>query len=66
MGSRPKMIFSVHGSRECRMQDMLFVVHYIGEQFIVCLFHQFFDSFSNAFPWLRENAVPFHNIMVIE
>ena len=24
---------------------MLFVVHYIGEQFIVCLFYQFFDSF---------------------
>jgi len=35
MGSRPKVIFCVHGTRKCRMQDMLFIVHYIGEQFIV-------------------------------
>jgi len=28
---------------------MLFVVHYIGEQFIVCLFYQFFDSFVVLF-----------------
>ena len=31
MRSRPKMIFCVHGSRECRMLDMWFVVRYIGE-----------------------------------
>ena len=35
MGSRPKVIFCVHGTRKCGMQDMLFIVHYIGEQFIV-------------------------------
>ena len=39
MVSRPKVIFCVHGSgtRKCRMYDMLFIVHYIGEQFIVSL-----------------------------
>ena len=31
MGSRPKVIFCVHGTRKCRMQDM-FIVHYNGEQ----------------------------------
>ena len=39
VGSRPKVIFCVHGTRKCRMYDMLFIVHYIGEQFIVSLFN---------------------------
>ena len=39
VGYRPKVIFCAHGTRKCRMYDMLFIVHYIGEQFIVCLFN---------------------------
>ena len=35
---------------------MLFVVHYIGEQFIVCLFYQFFDSFVVLFTKARTDA----------
>jgi len=35
MGSRPKVIFCVYGTKKCRMYDMSFIVHNIGEQFIL-------------------------------
>jgi len=45
---------------------MLFVVHYIGEQFIVCLFYQFFDSFVvlTACPVLPENGDKYQLLLI--
>jgi len=36
-GSRPKVIFCVHGTWKCMMQDMLFIVHYVGEWSACCV-----------------------------